>query len=268
MLPIPRRFRQNYLCRQGQKPETPRQLLLQQGAADTENAPVGGTYPRHPLCSGENGRGRTPARKQPHQALQTALQRAAEGRQDVSLHRRHQGIPAAHLQNTTPQRTGRHLLRSLQPRADNVRLARPLRRTLPSTALPHADDGRRGGRGALQGVPRLPHTPLPCPLHRTTVARRLHALHRGLQRHSARQNSGSGQPFTRRNGAVGRGNAIRGSPGGEATLRLGGELPRQKRGRLRRGLRHRRVSHRKRRTRGLHQLLARHPRLHQPGFHL
>ena len=160
------------LRRQGQEPAQPRpQLLLRGQAGRHQDRHAHLRSPRRRLHPGRQRKRSAGARKQPHQAVQAALQHPAARRQNLSLHQAHQREVPARLRHPPPAQGRRHLLRPVlprQPRAPPGALHPP---PLPGALL-------QGGSHPLppQALPAVPHSPLPGPLragphHRRSLRR-------------------------------------------------------------------------------------------------
>ena len=118
-----------------------------------------------------------PARGQPHQALQAALQRPPEGRQELPVHQGHarRRLPAGRADAQAPQRR-QPLLRAVRVGDQRRRVDEPRPPALPVPDLHHRDQGRRAGTPAA--VPPVPHQAMPGPVHPGHLEGRLPRRHR------------------------------------------------------------------------------------------
>ena len=118
-----------------------------------------------------------PPRGQPHQALQAALQRPAQGRQELPVHQGHprRRLPARRAHAQAPQRR-QPLLRAVRVGDQRRRVDEPRPPALPVPDLHDRDQGRRAGAPAA--VPPVPHQALPGPVHPGHLEGRLPRRHR------------------------------------------------------------------------------------------
>ena len=114
---------------------------------------------------------------QPHQAVQAAVQRPAQGRQELPVHQGHarRRLPArssgpASCPTTEP------LLRAVRVGVERRRGHEPRPAPVP---VPDLHDRHHGGRaGAPAAVPPVPHQALPGPVHRGHLEGRVPRGHR------------------------------------------------------------------------------------------
>ena len=102
---------------------------------------------------------------QPDQAVQAAVQRPAQGRQELPVHQGHAGrrLPAHRADPEAAQRR-QPLLRAVRVRASRRRGDEPRPPAVPVPDLHDRHQGRRAGPPAA--VPPVPHQALPGPVHR------------------------------------------------------------------------------------------------------
>ena len=117
------------------------------------------------------------ARGQPHQALPAALQRPAQGRQELPVHQGHarRRLPAGRADPQAGQRR-QPLLRAVRLGVERRRIDEPGPPPLPVPDL-HDRHPRRRAR-APAAVPAVPHQALPGPVHRGHLEGRLPRRHR------------------------------------------------------------------------------------------
>ncbi len=174
------RARRRRVCRQGAEPAQSGALVLAEGDARRRDPP-------HPERHRPRGRGRihdhgfgvgsAAARGQPGQALQAAVQRPAQGRQELPVHQDHarRRLPA---RRTDAQAADRRepLLRAVRIRDERRRIDEPRPAAVPVPDLHHRHQGRPAGAPAA--VPALPHQALSGPMHRGHLEGRLPRRHR------------------------------------------------------------------------------------------
>ena len=168
------------LRRQGAEPAQPRPELLaeaggrRRGPPDPERHRPGRRRRVHADRLGLRG---APPRGQPDQALPAALQRPAQGRQELPVHQDHPGrrLPA---DRADPQAAGRRqpLLRAVRLGDERRRVDEPDPAAVP---VPDLHDRHPGGQaGPPAAVPAVPHQALPGPVHRGDLEGRLPRRHR------------------------------------------------------------------------------------------
>ena len=123
------------------------------------------------------GVGGAPARGQPHQALPAALQRPAQGRQELPVHQGHprRRLPADRAHAQARQRR-QPVLRAVRVGDERRRVDEPGPPALPVPDLHDRHQGRRAGAPAA--VPAVPHQALPGPVHPGDLEGRLPGRHR------------------------------------------------------------------------------------------
>ena len=140
--------------------------------ADVKTGTLISRSARHRLHPGRQRKGSAGARKQPHQAVQAALQHPAARRQDVPVHQADARTLSARLRHAAPAQGRRHLFRPLLPGQPGAPAGALHPSPFPGAVL-------QGGPDALspQAVPAIPHSPLPGavrggPDHRRSLRRR------------------------------------------------------------------------------------------------
>ena len=162
-LPHARRAGGRSLRREGRQPAQPSALLLCLPVRPRAQDPQHGRPRRRlRLHRDRDGHGGRHPRVQPHQAAQAALQRPAEGRQELPVHQdRLLGRLPADIHHAARHQGRLALLRPLRQR-----LQRTPHPGAPEEALPlqvlHQDDNRQ----RPTPLPRLLHTPLRRAVHR------------------------------------------------------------------------------------------------------
>ncbi len=157
-LPLPRLGGEDPLRRQGEVAASESPELLPAERRHTQRDRGDGGPDRRPRGDRHRQRGRgAPSRAEPRQAAPAAVQRAAAGRQVVSVHRGHRRrrVPAGDVHAGAPP-ARRRVLRPLREREEGAGDARRPQPRLPVPPL------RGPEAGAPLGHPlsRLPHRPL------------------------------------------------------------------------------------------------------------
>ncbi len=173
--------RRRPLRRQGAEPAQPRPQLLAEAGAGRRGPPDPERHRPGRRRRGDPDRLRVrgaPPRGQPHQALPAALQRPAQGRQELPVHQ-------DHPRPTTSRASSGRASWSTTAAATSGRTPRPrsvdesmnlIRRLFPfRTCTIDIKDGERALPAAL---PPVPHQALPGPVHRGDLEGRLPARHR------------------------------------------------------------------------------------------
>ena len=116
-------------------------------------------------------------RGEPDQALPAAVQRPAQGRQELPVHQGHarRRLPAHRADAQAGQRR-QPLLRAVRVGVERRRVDEPGPPAVPVPDLHDRHQGRRAGPPAA--VPAVPHQALPGPLHRGHLEGRLPGRHR------------------------------------------------------------------------------------------
>ena len=157
-----------------------------------------------------------PARGQPGQALRAAVQRPAQGRQELPVHQDHDGrrLPADRADPQAAQ--GRQpLLRAVRLGDERRRVDEPDPSAVPVPDVHARHQGRQADPPAA--VPAVPHQALPGPVHRGDLQGRLPGRHRPGRALPGRS---PGDPGQGARGGDGRGR-------GTDRVRAGGGPPRQ-----------------------------------------
>ena len=166
--------------RQGPEPAQPGPQLLAEAGARRRGPPDPRGHRsrrRRRDTRGRLGQRGAAPRGQPHQAVQAALQRPAQGRQELPVHQDHAGrrLPADRADAQARQRR-QPLLRAVRVGIERRRVDEPRPPALPVPDLHDRDQGRRARAPAA--VPAVPHQALPGPVHRGHLEGRLPGRHR------------------------------------------------------------------------------------------
>ena len=171
------RARDGAVRRQGGEPAQPRPELLAEGGAGDRAAPdpirhrPGGGPRVHD--DGLGGGGPAP-RGQPRQALPAAVQRPAEGRQELPVHQDHaQRRLPAHRADAEAAERREPVLRAVCVGIERGRGDEPRAPAVPVPDVHHRHQG--GHPGPRAAVPALSHQALPGPVHRGDLEGRLRA---------------------------------------------------------------------------------------------
>ena len=163
--------RRGAVRRQGPEPAQPRpQLLAEAGAERARRVPPDprGHRPGHGPRGHRDRLGLrgAAARGEPDQALQAALQRPAQGRQELPVHQDHarRRLPARRAHPQAAQRR-QPLLRAVRVGELGRRGDEPRPAAVPVPDL-HRSTSRTGVRALPAAVPPVPHQALPGPVHR------------------------------------------------------------------------------------------------------
>ena len=161
---------------QGPEPPPPRPELLAEGGVGPARGPPDPRRHRsdrrrrvHDHRLGQRG---AAPRGEPHQALPAAVQRPAQGRQELPVHQDHHGrrLPAGRA-DPQARRRRQPLLRAVRVGEQRRRVDEPGPAALPVPDLHDRHQGR--GAGPPAAVPAVPHQALPGPLHRGRLEARL-----------------------------------------------------------------------------------------------
>ena len=179
-LPHEGRPRRRRLCRQGAEPAQPRPLVLAEAGARRRDPPDPERHRPGRRRRGDPDRLRlrgAPPRGEPHQALPAALQRPAQGRQELPVHQGdpRRRLPAGRADAQARQRR-QPLLRAVRVGVERRRVDEPRPPALPVPDLHDRHQGRRARAPAA--VPPVSHQALPGPVHHGHLEGRLPGRHR------------------------------------------------------------------------------------------